>query len=424
MSQDAPFADSEAVSRRIAELERKVAVLTSLAEISNVLNSTIRLKPLLNALMEAAASFVDAEAASVLLWDADTNELRFAAATNDDTTSLLGKPVPLEGSIAGQIWRENRIVVVNNVERSPNFYSRIDKDTALTTRSVIGVPMRSKNRVIGVLEAVNKRTPPWTEDDGRILTILASQAAVAIEGARLVMALQTANEELSKLDKMKNDFIAIASHELRTPLSIILGYASFLQETNDPEVRELADRVVKSAMALRSLIEDMTNLRYLEGQAAMLNRERISLDDFLRDCLNEIRPLAKARGHDLRFIPSPQPFTLEIDPIRMAMAVTNLLNNAVRFTPNGGTITLSAAPHGNEIWITVRDTGIGIALTDMERIFEKFVQVEDHMTREHGGMGIGLSISRGIVEAHGGRVWAHSAGLNQGSTFTIALPMR
>lgn len=408
----------------VQKLEQRVRVLTRLAEITAVLNSTMKLKPLLNALMESAAEIADSEAASLLLWDANSNELRFAATSNKDESSLqlIGKVVPLEGSIAGKVMRENRAIIVDNTQESLEHYDKVDKAIAFQTRSLLGVPMRSKNRVIGVLEAVNKRSLPWTDDDEHFLEILAAQAAVAIENAQLVAALQKANDELSQLDKLKGDFIAIASHELRTPLGVILGYASFLQDSNDEEVRGLASKVVNSATQLRRIIEDLTNLRYFEQGEADLNKETVHVDEFIRENLAEIRPVAEARGHKLHIRPM-MPMSISIDRVRLGMALSNILNNAVRFTPENGEIRIDVETRGRELWIMVKDNGIGIAPTNHERIFDRFVQVEDHMTRQNGGLGIGLSIARALVQAHGGRLWVTSPGLNQGSTFIIALPL-
>jgi signal transduction histidine kinase len=409
----------------VAELERKVDILAQLAQISTALNSTLKLKPLLSTLMDTAAEIVNAEAASVLLWDAKNNELRFAATTTGDAgQALIGKLVPLEGSIAGTVMHENRIVAVNNVEVDPRHYSKVDEELEFRTRSILGVPMRSKNRVIGVLEAVNKRNLPWTEDEGSYLSILAAQAAVAIEGAQLVAALQKANDELSQLDTLKSDFIAIASHELRTPLGVILGYASFLQETGDSEVKNHANKVVASALQLRRIIEDLTNLRYLEQHQSELHPDPVLLDVFIHDAIQEVAQLAEAKGHRLNYVPPGEPVRVAIDRSRMGMALFNVLNNAVRFTPDYGQISVETEIRSKrEVWVSVKDNGVGIPKDQLERIFERFVQVEDHMTRTNGGLGIGLSIAQALVEAHGGRIWATSSGINQGSTFTIALPI-
>jgi signal transduction histidine kinase len=416
---------SDINARTVQELERKVAIMTRLAETSAVLNSTLRLKPLLGIIMDTAADIVQAEAASVLLWDTKSQELRFAATTTGAAgQTIIGKLVPLEGSIAGSVMLENRVVVVEDARLDPRHYSKVDEDTAFQTRSVLGVPMRSKNRLIGVLEAVNKRNPPWTNDDVHNLSILAAQAAVAIEGAQLVAQLQKANDELSQLDKLKSDFIAIASHELRTPLGVILGYASFLQEDDDPEVRSHAAKMVNAALQLRRIIEDLTNLRYLEQNASDLHREDVPLDELLNEVAQEIRSLAEAKGHDLRVLPALPGTQVFIDRIRMSMVLSNVLNNAIRFTPDRGRIVIqSEIRNPREAWVMVTDTGIGLEPEQFERIFERFYQVEDHMTRVNGGLGIGLSISRALVEAHGGRIWATSAGLNQGTTITIAMPL-
>jgi signal transduction histidine kinase len=410
------------VMQTSSALERKVQILTRLAEISAGLNSTLKLKPLLSNIMDATVEITESEAASVLLWDHKNNELRFAATTaGPASANLIGQAVPLEGSIAGTVMLENRIMMVNNVEDDPRHYTKVDETISFQTRSILGVPMTSKNRLIGVLEAVNKQSP-WTTDDCNYVSILAAQAAVAIEGAQLVAQLQKAYEELSQVDKLKNDFIAIASHELRTPLGVILGYATFLQETHDLEVAGHAEKVVNSALQLRRIIEDLTNLRYIQSGEGDLNRERITVAELFRDLEHEFRSLVGATKHDLRFLPPPAEAVIIVDRIRMVMAIMNLINNAVRFTPEGGKILIQCEMRSPHLTISITDTGIGFEKDQTEKIFEKFYQVEDHMTRRHGGLGIGLSITKALIEAHGGRIWAQSPGINQGSTFTIIMP--
>ncbi|MFQ3566127.1 MAG: HAMP domain-containing sensor histidine kinase [Aggregatilineales bacterium] len=232
------------------------------------------------------------------------------------------------------------------------------------------------------------------------------------------------NTELSQLDKLKSDFIAIASHELRTPLGVILGYASFLQEATDEEVRGHASKVVSSALQLRRIIEDLTNLRYLEQKQVDLLRELISVDELVHAVVQEVKPIADAKGHRLIVLPGAGDARIEADRIRIGMALTNVLNNAIRFTPDYGRIVIKTEVRGGcEALITVIDNGVGIPRDQLDRIFERFVQLEDHMTRSNGGLGIGLSIARALVEAHGGRIWANSQGVDSGATFTIALPL-
>jgi signal transduction histidine kinase len=405
-------------------MEHRIAVLTHLAEISVVLNSTLQIDELLSFLMDSAAQITEAEAASVLLWDDNRRELYIAATTTSTADlDLIGQRVPLD-SIAGMIMETQEILQVDDVHADPRHYRKLDTAKGFETRSILGVPLTAKDRPIGVLEVLNKHRLPWTEEDRDYLAILAAQAAVAIESARLVEKLKEANRELSELDKLKNDFIAIASHELRTPLGVILGYASFLKETSEGQVSEHATKVMNSALQLRRIIEDMTNLRYLKEGAAEINRQHVTLRNLLHDATGEVQSLAETKGHHLEIKLLPDDVQLYVDPIRVTMAVTNVLNNALTFTEPGGHITVESEVRGtSEVWITVGDNGIGLLPDDLERVFEPFYQVEDHMTRRHGGIGIGLSIARALVEANGGRIWASSPGPHQGATFTMALPL-
>jgi signal transduction histidine kinase len=415
----------ESTEDRIRYLERKVNILNRLAEISAVLNSTFELNALLSYLMDAAAAIADAEAASVLLWDENTHELRFAATTTRQSDlNLVGQSVPLEGSLAGMILTNNQIMQVDDTASDPRHYQKVDEDSQFSTHSLLGIPMTIKDRVIGVLEVLNKRQPPWTEEDRDYVSVLAAQAAVAIDSAKLVDDLKKANQELSELDKLKNDFIAIASHELRTPLAVILGYASFLQDESEGKASEHAAKVLASGLQLRRIIEDLTNLRYLQQHASELNREMIPVNDLVQDVVGDISNTAEAKAHKIILELSPDNDVIDADRIRATMALTNLLNNAIRFTPNQGQITIHVeGRNSQEAWISVIDNGIGFDEDEAGRIFDKFYQVEDHMTRIHGGLGIGLSIAKALVEAHGGRIWGESKGLNQGATFTMVLPL-
>ena len=411
-------------------LEKKVATLTRLLEVTTVLNSSLlndksKIEPLLSYLMDSAAEITNSEAASVLLWNNNTHELFFAATTsnNDNAKILLGKPVPLDNSVAGAILRERKALLINDAFKDDRVYTKMDEELEFVTRSLMGVPMLSKNKVIGVLEVVNKRELPWTEEDSKNLQLLADEAAVAIEVAQLVVQMRKANEELNELDKLKSDFIAIASHELRTPLSVILGYASFLQEEESESVSSHATKVMESALQLRSIIEDMINLRYLKQKESELTREPLAISQLLNDLRYDVLTLADAGGHELE-IEHDGDGTVYVDRARIGMALINILNNAISFSPPDGKITITVKrPKDNEAWISIRDYGMGIDKEHLEDIFEEFYQVEDHMIRHHGGLGIGLSIARALVVAHGGRIWAESDGVGHGATFTLTLPL-
>ena len=411
---------------RLATLENQVTILQQLAGISTSLNSQVELRPLLQHIMDVAVQIANCEAASVLLWDNKKQQLVFAASTTTtaqaDDADLYGVVVPMD-SIAGTIYRENKIVQVDDAQADKRHYEKVDENIKFQTRSLLGVPLTYKNRVIGVLEALNKREMPWTVEDRTYLSTLAAQAAVAIENAKLVTELRKANRDLHEVDKLKNDFIAIASHELRTPLGVIMGYASFLQEEESQSAKEHAGKVLESALKLRKIIEDMVNLRYLKQNQTDLHLENVKTSSLMNMIEQELLSIMDLSEHLFVVNPPKEDKLLRVDATRLMMALTNLMHNAMSFTPQGGTITLEAdlaARH--EMHIRVKDTGKGIQDDQLVKIFNEFYQVEDHMTRKHGGLGIGLSIARAIVNAHGGRIWAESAGLGKGATFTIALP--
>jgi len=405
-------------------LERKVNVLNRLADVSILLNTTYELDSLLTYLMDAAAAITDCEAASVLLWDEQQHNLRFTATTTLQTgLDLIGKTVPLQGSLAGTCLTEGRVIQVDDTHDDPRHYSKFDEEKQFETRSLLIAPMRQEDKIIGVLVFVNKKSLPWTEDDHDHLMVLVSQASVAIDRVQMVTALKNANQELSELDKLKSDFIAIASHELRTPLAVILGYASFLKDEAQGKLSQHADKVIESGLQLRHIIEDLMNLRYLQENPSDMQVQPVLLSSVVGEAAQDVQNLLEANGHSLN-LNVPTDLKVQVDPILTTMGLTNILNNAIRFTPTGGHIGVKAELHDDrEVWVTISDDGIGVEADQLERIFEKFYQIEDHMTRKHGGLGVGLSITKALVEAEGGRVWASSDGLGKGTTITVVLPL-
>jgi signal transduction histidine kinase len=328
----------------------------------------------------------------------------------------------MEGSIAGTIVREDTPLIINEVASDPRHFRRVDETTLKNTRSLIGVPMRIKDRITGVLEAVNKRRGVYGESDIRTLEIIASQAAVAIYNADLLEALQKAYNELDKVEKLKSDFISVASHELRTPLGVILGYAALLKEDAGPGASEHAAAVLSSALRMRTLIEDMTNMNLMQVGSAELILQEQALGPIAKAAADEIQEMIVAKGQTLHLDIPSEAVMARVDSGKLALALVNLLSNAMRFSEAGRSIRLGLARRGSEARLAVSDQGIGLAKDQLVRVFDRFYQVEDHMTRRHGGMGLGLAIVKAIAEAHQGRVWAESEGNNKGATFTVALP--
>ena len=407
----------------LTRLRQMVVRLSRLVEISVTLNSTLDLDRLLQFIIRSAADLVESEAASILLVGDKTRDLYIAAATDADPETLQKIPVPKEGSIAGKVFREDRPLILNELGATGQRYPEAGEAERFSVRSLIGVPLRIRDDVTGVLEAVNKRQGIFDEADLLTLTNIASLAAVAISNARQIEALNRAYDALGNLDQLKTDFIAIASHELRTPLGLILGNASLLKELSGEDVSEHADAVLNSAMRMRVLIEDMTNLNMLQAGSANLVLSKRPLQPIVQLVYEEALELVEAREQTIKLNLPTDTLEAMVDEQKITMALTNLLNNAIRFTPKERELGLTLEQHGREAWLRVHDDGIGLVPDELETVFDSFYQVEDHLTRQHDGLGLGLPIVKAIAESHGGRVWVESEGPDQGATFTIALPL-
>ncbi len=409
-------------SADIQRLEKTVERLERVVTIGQMLNSTLDLAQLLETIIQTAADLLSTQAASILLMDERTGELFFAASTGSSREELREIKVPLEGSIAGAIFSTGEPIIVGDVTSDARHYTGVDQSISFQTRSLLGAPLQVRTRCIGVLEALNKLDgQPFEESDVHILLAMASHAAIAIENARLVANLREANRRLSDLDRLKTNFISIASHELRTPLMIVQGFASFLREQASGEMTSDLDMVLRGASKLQAIIDQMTNLNYLEAGLSELKRENLSVQTLVEDIAREWGPLAAAKQQTLTINVPPVPIFIHGDRSKIDLALSNVMNNAVKFTPENGNITLQIISHTERVEITVIDDGIGIPKEELGRVFERFYQVEDHLTRHHGGLGLGLAIAREVIEQHGGRIWAES-GDGQGTRFRITLP--
>lgn len=406
---------------KLDELQHLVVRLSRLVEISVTLNSTLDRDRLLQFIVDSAADLLDSQEASLVLLDEHSDALRVAASTSRSSQPPVDSIIPLEGSLAGTILREDNPVILNEISGALGLSHGVDPSED-EVRSLIGVPLRIRDQVTGVLQASNKRHGVYGETDLRTLSNIASQAAVALNNARLVDALQRAYNELDKLDRLKSDFIAIASHELRTPLGLILGYAALLKDEAGDTLSDHAEAVLNSALRMQGLIEDMTNMDMLQLGSAEFSLSPTPLAPVIEAAHHQIASLVEAKGQQIHVSIPPTPIMLNIDKDKLGMAIKNLLNNAMRFTPSGGTIWLEISSHRSEVRIRVRDDGLGLSEGELERIFQKFYQVEDHMRRSHEGLGLGLAIVKAVADGHQGRVWAESEGLGTGCTFTIALP--
>ena len=241
-----------------------------------------------------------------------------------------------------------------------------------------------------------------------------------------IEAVVRAITEHRRLEIMKDHFISAATHELRTPLVSIKGYADFIL-AEDPKsplgnVISLVDIVRRNADRLLQLSDDLLDVQRMETGKVHLRIQTVDLKTLVKECVQEVQPLITQKGQHLHLELAPGPIAVQADPLRLSQALLNLLNNAIKFTPEKGDITLGIEEDSGEIQFYVRDTGIGISRPDLERVFDPFAAIEKPSYFK--GTGLGLSLTKRLIEAHGGRILASSPGKGQGATFTLVLPKK
>ena len=256
------------------------------------------------------------------------------------------------------------------------------------------------------------------QTDRLLLGVGANQAAVVLQNKRTEAAFQ-------ELDRRKDEFLAILAHELRNPLAPLSNSLEVLRlAENSSELREQTRGVMeRQVRQMVRLVDDLMDVSRMTRGKVELRRERTELAAVLESAVETARPVIEASGHELTVTLPPEPVLLDADPSRLAQVFSNLLNNAAKYTEQAGQIRLIASRQEGEVVVKVRDTGIGIPGDVLPRIFDIFTQGDRSLERAQGGLGIGLSIVRGMVELHGGSVMARSAGPGQGSEFAVRLPV-
>ena len=392
----------------MADTKRRLEGYRRLIDLSRDLASTLNLDSLLDRIIWAAKDLTDAEATSILLYDDAARELYFQAATNLDEPTRRGLVVPLEGSIAGWIVANKKPVRSANAHKDPRHYN-IEQATSLSTESLLGVPMVTKNKVIGVLEAINKTNGKFTRDDEEMLLALGTQAAVAIENARLFQ---------------QSDLISEFVHELRTPLASI-GTSTYLllrPEMSQEQREQMIHNIHGETLRLNTLASSFLDLARLESGRVQFHAVKFDLKPLLEDCKQTMQGKADESSIKILIdVPSDFP-QVNADRDKFKQVVLNFLSNAIKYNCPNGHVTLRARMVKNEWLLDVQDTGIGIPEKSLPHLFEKFYRVSGAEGKAPG-TGLGLSICKKIVSGHGGSIEVAS-NYGEGTTFTIHMPLR
>ncbi|MEJ2267045.1 MAG: GAF domain-containing sensor histidine kinase [Anaerolineales bacterium] len=380
-----------------------------LTEISRDLASTLDLTTLLDHIGHAAADLSNAEAASILLYDENKQQLHFVSATNLDEPLMRGLVVPVDSSIAGWIVLNRQPIIISDAQKDPRHFGNVGKATNVTTNSLLGVPLIAKNKVIGALEAINKRSGAFNEEDQDVLMALGAQAAVAIQNTRLFQ---------------QSDLISEMVHELRTPLASLNTAAHLLTREDLPEKQRhrVVQMIHSETMRLSDLATAFLDLARLESGRVQFLAEVFDPRVLLEECASVVRGKASENALTLNLSIPDQLAPLRADRDKIKQVILNLLSNAIKYNRPDGSITVGAHVNGDNLIISISDTGPGIGPEDQKHLFEKFYRVRSSEDLAPGS-GLGLAISQRIVEAHGGDINLESE-VGVGSTFNILLPLK
>jgi signal transduction histidine kinase len=285
------------------------------------------------------------------------------------------------------------------------------------------VPLVAHGQTIGAFMVGDRVGRAFTRDETMLAEAFAHHAALAIANAHLYEEERAARADIEAASRAKDEFLAVLSHELRTPLTAIVGWARMLRSGKLPPsaVANAVEIIDRNAAAQARLVEDLLDVSRIVSGTLRLELRPVKLADVLAAAIDAVRPTAEHKGVG---IASTVASTLDLvtgDAGRLQQVLWNLLANAVKFTPEGGAVTVTAVNHDGGVRLSVADTGSGIDAATLPHIFERFRQADSSMTRQHGGLGLGLALVKHIVELHGGTVTAESEGSGRGATFAITL---
>ena len=411
---------------RTHELARRVNQLEALGAVGQGVSSSLELMEVLTTIVMQAVILSGTDGGSIYEFDEGAREfyIRTACGTSPEVLDLLRRTrIGLDDTFLGKAATHGHPMALPDLRDAP-----LDPHLSIIAedgwRSLVAVPMLREDRIVGAL-VVRRHTPGYLPDEiCDLLESFASQSALAMINARLYRELEQQSAALEVASRHKSEFLRNMTHELRTPLNSILGFSRVLLEREFGELNDRQDEylrlILSSGKHLLELVNDILDLSKVEAGRMDLDRSEFVVRECLEYCLSMVRERALEQRILLSLEVGPEVGLLDADCRRFRQVVLNLLSNAVKFTPEGGRVDVRATITGQDLVVTVADTGIGVAPEDRERIFDSFEQGARRPAQAEG-TGLGLTLCRRILDLHGGRIWVDSE-VGKGSTFGFALP--
>ncbi len=407
------------------ETKRRLAEVSALYQLARQMNTSLNVQEVLDAIVQSLKTTMQCRGCSIALLDPVENVLEIRAAAGVEHKWEQDFKLRLGEGVAGRVALQGTSIYVPDVLDMNGF---IFFDPAV--RSLLTVPLTLQQRVIGTLTVDSEQADAFSQEDERLLTIAATQAAIAIENARLYASLEQraqnlaqAYAELKKADRLKDEIVQNVSHELRTPLTFVKSYVELLlDESAGPltnEQRKHLEIVIQKTQVVTRLVGDIMSLQ--QAEQPLYKREAVSLTEVARQAIQGCAATANQAGLTLAEEFPDDLLLVSGDQDRLQQVFDNLLGNAIKFSPDGGQIGVTVEDAGTMVRASISDQGIGIPPEEQDRIFDRFYQVNGSARRRFGGAGLGLAIVKRILEAHEGKIWVESE-VGVGSTFYFTVP--
>jgi signal transduction histidine kinase len=416
-------------ARLFRESERRRHEAQALAEIARVLAETMDPRTVAQRIAESVRILLENTASAAVYSFESVQEPALAVAVSTETgvRFLWSRVLPPGTGVVALAVAGRRTIAAADVLDDPRVTYGPDARALLETsdyRALMAIPLIAHDRVLGALAVGARSGRRFQDREIALLSAFADHAAVAFHNARLFEESEQRGAVAEAANRSKDDFLAILSHELRTPLTAILGWVRMLERgvLSQERTAEALEAIDRNTRLQARLINDLLDVSRIVAGKLEVERQPLSLGAVIHDAMAALRqdPDVRALLAEPRIDPDAG-FVIG-DRVRLQQVITNLVSNAAKYTPAGGRITVTARRANRSVEITVADTGEGIDPAELPRIFERFHQVDASKTRRHGGLGLGLTIVRHLVELHGGSVRAESEGRGKGASFTVVLP--
>jgi signal transduction histidine kinase len=407
------------------ELQKRSDELRRVYEIQRRITQSIDLDKATESIIENAPYITNLQYCLIFLLDPYERKI-ISVKAPESLEKKFGKlKFDLDELVASKIAiNERKPLFIEDSVNYPNISKRVVE--MMDSKSVIILPLMARDRVLGVMWLFSSdRMLHFDENDRRSAIALSDQAAVVIDNARIFQELEKSYKKLKDMDKTKMEFFTLISHELRNPLAVIRGFTELLNDgilgpVNERQ-KEKLERIIENIDKLADMVGKMSDISSLESRRYQIDMTYVSLGDMIIQVTDSMGFLFKNKNIELvNKVPADLPL-VPMDRNKIEQVLLNLLNNALKYTPEGGKVTVSGKDEVTDILVCIHDTGIGIPEKDLDKIFTGFYHSGYKLSYEYKGPGLGLAISHRIIESHGGQIWAKSE-VGKGSTFYFTIP--